>query len=70
MSSPCVAPAAAEGLKMTISLKQRSPFYFLRPESAVPANETTGATNLMAAKGLQQSYQKMTSMNTTGLPIQ
>ena len=48
------------GLKMTISLKQKMPFYLLR-QDAIPANETTGATNLMAARGLEHSYNKLTS---------
>jgi hypothetical protein len=48
------------GLKMKISLNQKTPFYLLRPEST-PASEVTGATNLMSAKGLENSYIKLTS---------
>ncbi len=48
------------GLKMTISLKQKTPFYLMKPEQ-IPSNETTGATNLMAARGLEHSYHKLTS---------
>ena len=50
----------AQGLKMTISLKQKTPFYLMRPDPT-PVNETTGATNLMAARGLEHSYNKLTS---------
>lgn len=49
-----------DGLKMTISLKQKTPFYLMRPDPT-PANETTGATNLMAARGLEHSYNKLTT---------
>ncbi len=49
------------GLKMTISLKQKTPFYLMRSEQ-IQDNETTGATNLMAARGLEHSYQKLTSI--------
>lgn len=45
---------------MTISLKQRTPFYLLRQEP-VPNNETTGATNLMQVKGLEHSYNKLST---------
>jgi len=45
---------------MTISLKQKMPFYLMRQE-AVATNETTGATNLMASRGLEHSYNKLTS---------
>ncbi len=45
---------------MTISLKQKTPFYLMKMEQT-PANETTGATNLMAARGLEHSYHKLTS---------
>jgi hypothetical protein len=48
------------GLKMTISLKTKTPFHLMRPEST-PTNDTTGATNLMAARGLEHSYNKLTS---------
>ena len=60
--SPSVAAQQVDssGLKMTISLKQKSPFYLLR-QDPIPANETTGATNLMAARGLEHSYNKLTS---------
>ena len=50
----------AQGLKMTISLKQKTPFYLMRPDPT-PVNETTGATNLMATRGLEHSYNKLTS---------
>ena len=50
--------AQAAGLKMKISLK--TPFYLMRPDPT-PVNETTGATNLMAARGLEHSYNKLTS---------
>ena len=60
-SSPSVAQNVdPSSLKLTISLKQKSPFYLLRPETA-PNNETTGATNLMAARGLEHSYNKLTT---------
>ena len=63
--SPSVAggsgnPDAAAGLKVTISLKQKTPFYLARAEQ-IASNETTGATNLMAARGLEHSYNKLTS---------
>lgn len=48
------------GLKVTISLKHKTPFYLMRPEP-IPTNETTGATNLMVASGLEHSYMKLTS---------
>ena len=48
------------GLKMTISLNKKSPFHLMRPDPT-PTNETTGATNLMAARGLEHSYIKLTS---------
>ena len=51
---------AQAGLKMTISLKQKTPFSLMRPDPT-PVNETTGATNLMAARGLEHSYNKLTS---------
>ena len=55
-----VETGGGSGLKMTISLKQKMPFYLIR-QDAIPANETTGATNLMAARGLEHSYNKLTS---------
>ena len=59
--SPSIAQNVdPSGLKLTISLKQKSPFYLIRPE-ITPSNETTGATNLMAARGLEHSYIKLTS---------
>ena len=48
------------GLKMTISLKNRAPFYLFRSDP-IPSNETTGATNLMQARGLEHSYNKLSS---------
>ncbi|TRY69168.1 hypothetical protein TCAL_01378 [Tigriopus californicus] len=48
------------GLKVTISLKHKTPFYLMRPEP-IPTNETTGATNLMVASGLEHSYMKLTT---------
>jgi hypothetical protein len=58
--SAAAAGGGGGGLKMTISLKQKMPFYLMRPDP-VPSNETTGATNLMAARGLEHSYNKLTS---------
>eukprot|EP00095_Tigriopus_kingsejongensis_P008627 maker-scaffold503_size153465-snap-gene-0.18 protein:Tk08627 transcript:maker-scaffold503_size153465-snap-gene-0.18-mRNA-1 annotation:"mediator of rna polymerase ii transcription subunit 19" len=59
--SPNVANASdPSGLKVTISLKQKTPFYLLRPEP-IPTNDTTGATNLMVASGLEHSYAKLTT---------
>ena len=55
-----VGGGGAQGLKMTISLKQKTPFYLMRPDPT-PVNETTGATNLMATRGLEHSYNKLTS---------
>ena len=51
-----------DGIKMTISLKSKTPFYLMKSEQT-PSNEMTGATNLMAAKGLEHSYVKLTSKN-------
>lgn len=53
-------------LKMSISLGQKpaiiqkGPFYLVRQE-VLPSSEITGATNLMASKGLEHSYMKLTS---------
>lgn len=57
----------AEGvnLKLSISLGQKptiiqkGPFYLMRQE-AIPANEITGATNLMQSKNLEHSFLKLT----------
>ena len=46
------------GQKPTII--QKGPFYLMKPE-ALPRSEITGATNLMASKGLEHSYVKLTS---------
>jgi hypothetical protein len=48
----------ALGQKPTII--QKGPFYLMKQE-AIPASEVTGATNLMASKGLEHSYVKLTS---------
>lgn len=61
--SPSVAGGSGNpdaGLKVTISLKQKTPFYLARAEQ-ITFNETTGATNLMAARGLEHSYVKLTT---------
>lgn len=51
----------SSGLTMTISLsKKRSPFHLMR-QDPTPDNEATGATDLVAARGLDHSYQKLTS---------
>ena len=53
-------------LKLSIALGQKptiiqkGPFYLMKQE-AIPASEVTGATNLMASKGLEHSYVKLTS---------
>ena len=56
-------------LKMSIALGpggqkptiiQKGPFYLMKPD-ALPRSEITGATNLMASKGLEHSYVKLTS---------
>ena len=53
-------------LKLSIALGQKptiiqkGPFYLMKQE-AIPASEVTGATNLMASKGLEHSYIKLTS---------
>ncbi len=53
-------------LKLSIALGQKptiiqkGPFYLMKQE-AIPASEITGATNLMASKGLEHSYIKLTS---------
>ena len=39
---------------------QKGPFYLMKPD-ALPRSEITGATNLMASKGLEHSYVKLTS---------
>ena len=57
---------AQAGLKMKISLK--TPFYLMRPDPT-PVNETTGATNLMAARGLEHSYNKLTSTSLDELAL-
>ena len=57
---------AQAGLKMKISLK--TPFYLMRPDPT-PVNETTGATNLMAARGLEHSYNKLTSTSLYELAL-
>ena len=55
-------------LKLSIALGQKptiiqkGPFYLMKQE-AIPASEVTGATNLMASKGLEHSYIKLTSKN-------
>ena len=59
---------AQAGLKMTISLKTKTPFYLMRPDPT-PVNETTGATNLMAARGLEHSYNKLTSTSLYELAL-
>ena len=46
------------GQKPTII--QKGPFYLMKPD-ALPRSEITGATNLMASKGLEHSYIKLTS---------
>ncbi len=52
---------ASGGLKLKISLNQnKTPFYLMKAEQ-VATSETTGATNLMAARGLEHSYNKLTS---------
>ena len=60
--SPSIAQNVdPSSLKVKICMNaQKSPFYLIRPE-ATPSNETTGATNLMAARGLEHSYMKLTS---------
>ena len=42
---------------------QKGPFYLMKPD-ALPRSEITGATNLMASKGLGHSYIKLTSKYT------
>ena len=49
------------GQKPTII--QKGPFYLMKPD-ALPRSEITGATNLMASKGLEHSYVKLTSKYT------
>ncbi len=52
-------------LKLSIALGQKptiiqkGPFYLMRQE-AIPANEITGATNLMQFKNLEHSFLKLT----------
>ena len=46
------------GQKPTII--QKGPFYLMKPDP-LPRSEITGATNLMASKGLEHSYVKLTS---------
>lgn len=71
--SPSVAGGINHGgqmeggnLKLSIALGQKptiiqkGPFYLMKQE-AIPASEVTGATNLMASKGLEHSYIKLTS---------
>jgi len=61
-------------LKLSIALGQKptiiqkGPFYLMKQE-AIPASEITGATNLMASKGLEHSYIKLTSKEQTAKPI-
>ena len=53
-------------LKLSIALGQKptiiqkGPFYLMKQE-AIPSSDVTGATNLMASKGLEHSYIKLTS---------
>ena len=46
------------GQKPTII--QKGPFYLMKPDP-LPRSDITGATNLMASKGLEHSYVKLTS---------
>jgi hypothetical protein len=53
-------------LKLSIALGQKptiiqkGPFYLMKQE-AIPSSDVTGATNLMASKGLEHSYIKLMS---------
>lgn len=72
--SPSVGAPMAEGnmtgmsnpLKVSIALGQKpaiiqkGPFYLMKPEPIV-MSEVTGATNLMASKNLEHSFQKLAS---------
>jgi len=59
---------AGNPLKVSIALGQgkqpaiiqKGPFYLMKPEPIV-LSEVTGATNLMASKGLEPSFQKLAS---------
>lgn len=59
-------PAAEGNLKLSIALGQKptiiqkGPFYLMKQE-ALPSSETTGAANLMASRGLEHSYVKLTT---------
>ena len=54
----------ANPLKVSIALGQKpaiiqkGPFYLMKPEQIV-MSEVTGATNLMASKNLEHSFQKL-----------
>uniref|UniRef100_A0A0K2TVF9 Mediator of RNA polymerase II transcription subunit 19 n=1 Tax=Lepeophtheirus salmonis TaxID=72036 RepID=A0A0K2TVF9_LEPSM len=59
--------AGSESLKLSIALSgqkptiiQKGPFYLMKQEHTL-SNEITGATNLMASKGLEHSYSKLTA---------
>merc|ERR1712080_809606 len=39
---------------------QKGPFYLMKPDP-LPRSDITGATNLMASKGLENSYVKLTT---------
>ena len=59
--SPSIAQnPEPSGLKLTISLKNKTPFYLIKSDPT-PTNEITGATNLMHNRGLDHSYLKLTS---------
>ena len=58
------SPMMTDPLKVSIALGQKpaiiqkGPFYLMKPEQIV-MSEVTGATNLMASKNLEHSFQKL-----------
>ena len=57
---------ALGGQKPTIIQNSLIPFYLMKQE-ALPVSDITGATNLMASKGLEHSYNKLTSESSVFL---
>ena len=61
----------ANPLKVSIALGQKpaiiqkGPFYLMKPEQIV-MSDVTGATNLMASKNLEHSFQKLAGNNFEG----
>nr|ACO15145.1 Mediator of RNA polymerase II transcription subunit 19 [Caligus clemensi] len=66
-SSSSLSAPGSESLKLSIALSgvkptiiQKGPFYLMKQDITL-SHEITGATNLMASKGLEHSYSKLTA---------